>query len=127
MGAFSECLENKVVDHVFGGVAYSAPATLYLALYTSDIGDDNSGTECSGTSYARQTIAFTVTNDTASNTSAVEFPTAGSAWGTITHVGILDALTSGNLLAHGALTASKTVAQGDVFRVPAADLDITLA
>ena len=127
MSAFSDYLENKVLDHVFGGVAYSAPATLYLALYTSDPGDDNSGTECSGTSYARQTIAFTVTNDTASNTSAVEFPTAGSAWGTITHVGILDALTSGNLLAHGALTASKTVAQGDVFRVPAGDLDITLA
>ena len=127
MSAFSDYLENKVLDHVFGGVAYSAPATLYLALYTSDPGDDNSGTECSGTSYARQTIAFTVTNDTASNTSAVEFPTAGSAWGTITHVGILDALTSGNLLAHGALTASKVVAQGDVFRVPASDLDITLA
>jgi len=127
VSAFSDYLENKVLDHVFGGNAYSAPGTLYLALYTSDPGDDNSGTECSGTSYARQTIAFTVTNDTASNTSAVEFPTAGSAWGTITHVGILDALTSGNLLAHGALTASKTVAQGDVFRVPAADLDITLA
>jgi hypothetical protein len=127
VSAFSNYLENKVLDHVFGGVAYSAPATLYLALYTSDPGDDNSGTECSGTSYARQTIAFTVTNDTASNTSAVEFPTAGSAWGTITHVGILDALTSGNLLAHGALTASKVVAQGDVFRVPASDLDITLA
>jgi hypothetical protein len=127
VSAFSDYLENKVLDHVFGGVAYSAPATLYLALYTSDPGDDNSGTECSGTSYARQTIAFTVTNDTASNTSAVEFPTAGSAWGTITHVGILDALTSGNLLAHGALTASKVVAEGDVFRVPASDLDITLA
>jgi hypothetical protein len=127
VSAFSDYLENKVLDHVFGGVPYSAPATLYLALYTSDPGDDNSGTECSGTSYARQTIAFTVTNDTASNTSAVEFPTAGSAWGTITHVGILDALTSGNLLAHGALTASKVVAEGDVFRVPASDLDITLA
>lgn len=127
MSAFSNYLENKVLDHVFGGNAYSAPGTLYLALYTSDPGDDNSGTECSGTSYARQTIAFTVTNDTASNTSAVEFPTAGSSWGTITHVGILDALTSGNLLAHGALTASKVVAQGDVFRVPASDLDITLA
>jgi len=127
VSAFSDYLENKVLDHVFGGNAYSAPGTLYLALYTSDPGDDNSGTECSGTSYARQTIAFTVTADTASNTSAVEFPTAGSSWGTITHVGILDALTSGNLLAHGALTSAKTVASGDVFRVPAGDLDITLA
>ena len=127
MSAFSDYLENKVLLHVFGGSAYSAPGTLYLALYTSDPGDDNSGTECSGTAYARQTIAFTVVNDTASNNAAVEFPTAGSSWGTITHVGILDALTSGNLLAHDALTASKTVASGDVFRVPSGDLDITLA
>lgn len=127
MSAFSNYLENKVLDHVFGGVPYSAPATLYLALYTSDPGDDNSGTECSGTSYARQTVAFTVTNDTASNSAAVEFPVAGSSWGTITHVGILDALTTGNLLAHGALTASKAIASGDVFRVELGDLDITLA
>lgn len=127
MSAFSDYLENKVLLHVFGASAYSAPGTLYLALYTSDPGDDNSGTECSGTSYARQTITFSVVADTASNNAAVEFPTAGSNWGTITHVGILDALTSGNLLAHGALTASKVVNSGDVFRVPSGDLDITLA
>ena len=127
MSAFSNYLENKVLDHVFGGVPYSAPATLYLALYTSDPGDGNTGTECSGTSYARQTITFTVVNDTASNNAAVEFPVAGSSWGTITHVGILDQLTSGNLLAHGALTASKAIASGDVFRVENGDLDITLA
>lgn len=127
MSAFSDYLENKVLLHVFGASAYSMPSTLYLALYTSDPGDDNSGTECSGTSYARQTITFSVVTDTASNNAAVEFPTAGSNWGTITHVGILDALTGGNLLAHGALTASKVVNSGDVFRVPNGDLDITLA
>lgn len=127
MSAFSNYLENKVLDHVFGGVAYSAPATLYLALYTVAPDDTGGGTEVSGTSYARQTIAFTVTDDTASNTSAVEFPTAGSSWGTVVAVGIFDALTSGNLLAYGNLTASKTIASGDVFRVPAGDLDITLA
>lgn len=127
MSAFSNYLENKVLLHVFGGTSYTAPTTLYLALYTSDPGDGNTGTECSGTSYARQTIAFTVTADTASNSAAVEFPVAGSSWGTITHVGILDQLTSGNLLAHGALTASKAIASGDVFRVELGDLDITLA
>jgi hypothetical protein len=127
VSAFSNYLENKVLDHVFGGVAYSAPATLYLALYTVAPDDTGGGTEVSGTSYARQTIAFTVTDDTASNTSAVEFPTAGSSWGTVVAVGIFDALTSGNLLAYGNLTASKTIASGDVFRVPAGDLDITLA
>jgi hypothetical protein len=127
VSAFSNYLENKVLLHVFGGTSYTAPTTLYLALYTSDPGDGNTGTECSGTSYARQTITFSVVNDTASNNAAVEFPVAGSSWGTITHVGILDQLTSGNLLAHGALTASKAIASGDVFRVENGDLDITLA
>ena len=127
MSAFSNYLENKVLLHVFGGTAYTAPATLYLALYTVAPSDTGGGTEVSGTSYARQTIAFTVTDDTASNTSAVEFPTAGSSWGTVVAVGIFDNLTSGNLLAYGNLTASKTIASGDVFRVPAGDLDITLA
>jgi hypothetical protein len=127
VSAFSDYLENKVMLHVFGGTAYTAPATLYLALYTVAPTDTGGGTECSGTSYARQTVAFTVTNDTASNTSAVEFPTAGSSWGTIVAVGILDQSTSGNLLAYGNLTTSKTIASGDVFRVPAGDLDITLA
>lgn len=127
MSAFSDYLENKVMLHVFGGTAYTAPSTLYLALYTVAPTDTGGGTEVSGTAYARQTVAFTVTTDTASNTSAVEFPTAGSSWGTIVAVGVFDQLTSGNLLAYGNLTASKTIASGDVFRVPAGDLDITLA
>ena len=124
--SFSNFLENKVLDHVFGGSAYTAAGTLYLALFTTSPAEDGSGTEVSGTSYARQTVAFTVTNNTASNTSAVEFPTAGGSWGTVTHVGVYDASTSGNLLAYAALSASKAIDTADVFRVPAGDLDITL-
>lgn len=127
MSSFSDYLENKVMLHVFGGTAYTAPTTLYLALYTTAPTDTGGGTELSGSGYARQTVAFTVTNDTASNTSAIEFPTATGSWGTIVAVGVFDQLTSGNLLAYGNLTASKAIASGDVFRVPAGDLDITLA
>jgi len=124
--SFSNYLETEILDHVFGGNAYTAPSTLYLALFTAAPGEAGGGTECTGTSYARQTITFTVSGNEASNSSAVEFPTAGSSWGTISHIGVFDALTSGNLLAYGALTASKTVESGDVFRVPSGDLDITL-
>lgn len=126
MSAFSNYLENKVMGHVFGGVAYSAPATLYLGLYTNSPGEGNTGTEVSGGSYARQTVAFTITNNLASNTSAVEFPVATANWGTITHVGVLDNLSGGNLLAYAALSASKAIDSGDALRLPAGDLDITL-
>jgi hypothetical protein len=124
--SFSNYLENKVLGHVFGGSAYTAAATLYLGLHTSNPDEDDSGTEVSGTAYVRQTAGFTVTDNTASNTSAIEFPTAGGSWGTISHVGVYDASTGGNLLAYAALSSSKTIDTSDVFRVPAGDLDITL-
>ena len=127
MSAFSDYLENKVLLHVLANTAYSSPTTVYLGLHTADPTDAGTGTEVSGNAYARQVAAFTVTNDTASNTSAIEFPTATGSWGTVSHVGIWDNLTGGNLLFHGQLSASKTIASGDVFRVPAGDLDITLA
>lgn len=126
MSAFSNYLETKILDHVFGGVNYTAPSTLYLALYTVAPTDTGGGTEVSGGSYARQTVAFTVSGDTASNNAAVEWPTATGTWGTVVAIGVFDALTSGNLLAYGNLTSPKTVASGDVFRVPSGDLDITL-
>lgn len=124
--SFSNYLENKVLGHVFGATPYTAPATLYVGLFTSNPGETGSGTEVSGGSYARQTIAFTVTGAQASNTAAVEFPTATASWGTITFAAIYDALSGGNLLAYGALTTSKTIDNGDVFRIPAGDFDINL-
>jgi hypothetical protein len=124
--SFSNYLETEILDHVFGGNAYSAPATIYLGLFTSNPDEDGSGTEISGSGYARKSVAFTVSGNTASNSAAVEFDTATGSWGTITHVGIFDASTSGNLMAYAALTASKAIETGDVFRVPSGDLDITL-
>lgn len=124
--SFSNYLENKLIDHVFGGVSYTAPATIYVGLYTSDPGEAGSGTEVSGGSYARQSAAFTVTDNAAENTSAIEFPTATASWGTITHVAVLDASTAGNVLASAALAASKTIGSGDVLRINAGDLDISL-
>ena len=124
--SFTNFLETEILDHVFAGAAYTAPSTKYIALFTAAPGEAGGGTEVSGCAYARQTMAFTTSGDTTSNNAAVEFPTAGASWGTITHVGIFDASTSGNLMVYATLTASKAIADGDVFRVPAGDLDITL-
>ena len=130
MAGFSDYLEDKVLDHVFGGNAYTAPSTLYVALYTVAPTDTGGGTEVSGGSYARQSGAFTVSGTnptTASNTAAIEYPTATADYVTVVAVGILDASSSGNLLAYADLTASKVVSSGDVFRFNTGDLDITLA
>ena len=130
MAGFSDYLEDKVLDHVFGGVNYTAPVTHYVALYTVAPTDTGGGTEVTGGSYARQTSTFTVSGTsptTATNAAAVEYPTATADYGTVVAVGIMDALTSGNLLAYANLDTSKVVSNGDVFRFDAGDLDITLA
>jgi len=126
MAGFSDYLETAVLNHVFGGSSYSAPSTLYVALYTAAPSDSGGGTEVSGGAYARQTGAFTVSGGTASNTSAIEYATATANYGTVVAVGVLDASSGGNLLAYGTLTSSKTVSSGDVFRFNASALDITL-
>jgi hypothetical protein len=130
MAGFSDYLEDKVLDHVFGGTSYTAPTTLYVALYTVAPDDTGGGTEVTGGAYARQTGTFTVSGTsptTASNSAAIEYPTATADYGTVVAVGILDASSGGNLLAYADLTTSKTVSTGDVFRFDAGDLDITLA
>ena len=125
--SFTNYLETEILDHVFAGAAYTAPGTLYIGLFTAiSDGETGSVTEVSGDAYARQTMAFTTSGATTSNNAAVEFPTATGSWGTITHVGIFDASTSGNLMVYATLTASKAITTGDVFRVPSGDLDITL-
>lgn len=124
--SFSNYLETKVLDHVFTNTAYTSPSAVYVALFTSSPAEDGSGTEVSGGGYARQAGSFSVSGNTATTTAAIEYPTATDDYGTVTHVGIYDASTSGNLLAYAALTASKNISSGDVFRIPTGDLDITL-
>ena len=130
MAGFSDYLEDKVLDHVFGGTSYTAPGTLYVALYTVAPSDTGGGTEVSGGAYVRKTATFNVSGTsptTATNAAAVEYTTATADYGTVVAVGIMDALTSGNLLAYANLDTSKVVSSGDVFRFDAGDLDITLA
>ena len=128
MAEISNYLENALVNATLRNTSYTSPSVVYLALYTSDPTDADSGTECSGTSYVRQSITFGApSNGVTTNSAAIEFPQAGGAWGTITHIGIRDASTAGNLLYHTPLDASKTIATGDVFRVAVGSLSVTLA
>lgn len=128
MSAMSDYLENEILDHILGTGAYTMPSTVYVGLSTGSFNDDNSGTELSGSGYARQSAAFSAAaSGTTSNSAAIEFPAATGSWGTVSHFGIFDAASSGNLLIHGAFSASKSVTTGDILRISAGDLDITAA
>jgi hypothetical protein len=128
MSEMSNYLENALINGTLRATSYTAPTTIYLALYTTDPTDADTGTEVSGASYARQTITMGApSNGVSTNSAAIEFSAAGGSWGTVTHIGIRDALTAGNLLYHTPLDASKTIATGDIFRVSVGNLSVTLA
>ena len=128
MAAMSNYLENALINATLRNTGYSSPATVYVALFTTDPTDAGSGTEVSGGSYARQAATFASPSNGAAATDAdVQFPQATGNWGTITHFGIYDALTTGNLLYHGQLTASKTIETCDVFKIATGNLTVTLA
>lgn len=126
--SFTNTYENHVMNYVFTSTSVTRPTAWYVALFTSDPTDTGSaGTEVSGYSYARTAVTFSVTGDTATNSAAVEFPAAsGGNWGTITHIGVMTASSAGDMIVHSALTTSKAINDGDVFRIPTGDLDITL-
>ena len=126
--SFSNTYETHVLNYVFTATSVTRPTAWYLALFTSNPAEDASGTEVStsGTAYARQSATFTVSGNTASNSGAIEFPTATASYGTVTHVGVYTASSGGDLIAYAALSTSKAIDTGDVFRVPAGDLDVTL-
>jgi hypothetical protein len=121
MAAFTNYLENKLIDHIFQNTTFTSPSTLYVALFTA-VSDGEAGTvtEVSGGDYARVAVTAnssnwadaTGNNGTTSNVNAVTFPAATADWGTVTHFGIYDASTAGNLLVYAALTSSRNITNG---------------
>ena len=102
MSAMSDYLENAFLEHFTGTTSTTMPAAVYLGLSTASMNDDNSGTELSGSGYARQAITFAAAASASIATNAaVEFPSASGSWGTVSHWAIYDASTSANQLFRG--------------------------
>ena len=130
-GGKSDFLELELLDHVLGNAAYSAPATVYIALYTATPSDAGGGTEVSGGSYVRKSVANNATQWPAAaagakaNGEIIEFVEASADWGEIQAFGIFDAESAGNLMYWGPISPFKTVLSGDTAKFPVGDIDIT--
>lgn len=133
MAAASDYLEAALLDHIFKNTAFAQPTNIYISLHTADPTDDGTGTEVSGTNYARvdassSWAAASSPGGTITTNADITFAAAGAGgFGTVTHIGIWDASTAGNMLFSGALAASKTVAESDVFQITSSNITITLA
>jgi hypothetical protein len=139
MSAASNYLENKLLDHTlkYGTAPYTGVATLYLALFTNtstnaaanlEAGTLSDEVSTSATAYIRNAVTFaSASSGTSATNATVTFDAATANWGSITHVAVMDAVSSGNVLFYGAVTTAKTIESGDTFQVSRGNLTISLA
>lgn len=130
MAALSDHAENLLLNFLMTTGTATRPTNWYLALYTAAPNDAGGGTEVSGNGYSRQTVAWDAasgTGGTTSNSGNVTFTASGGNFGNVTHIGIFDASTSGNLLWHGAMAAAKQVNSGDSIQFATGSIDLTIA
>lgn len=128
MAEISNYLENAIINATLRATTFTSPSTIYVSLHTADPTDAGTGTEVSGGSYARKTVTFGApSNGVTSSNADVTFDTATANWGTITHIGLWDSLTTGNLLYHTALDIPKVIDTNDIFKINSGALTVTIS
>lgn len=134
MSGFSDYLENSLFSTILRGGTYTGGA-IYVALFKTDPTDAGTGAELSDSAYVRQRAHTTVISDgftapangSGSNTRTLTFPAIADVQVSITHWGLFDAQTGGNLLFHAPLQNPKTLDPSDVLSFPVGSLLVNLA
>lgn len=133
MSSATDFTERLALDFLLTTGTATRPTAWYVGLFTAAPNDGGGGTEVSGYAYQRQSVTFNAAESPSTgltfvdNTATITFPTAaGGNWGTISHIGIFSASTSGTLYFYGALTVTKQVNDGDTFQIQAGNLTISL-
>ena len=125
----SKYLEDSIVNYFLRNQNVTRPAQHFLALYISNPTDENTGSEVAGGGYVRKPIQFNAPvmvngKTTIANNAEIRFPVATANWGNISHWGVLDAVTGGNLLTHAPVTVPKLIDSGDEAKFNAETLTI---
>lgn len=127
MGSLSNYAELELLDHL-ALTAYSSVGTVFVALSTADFTEDGSGAaEPVGNNYAREACSFGtagIVSRTITSDSLITFNQSSGSWGTISHWAIYDDVSAGNMLAYGAFTTAKNVANGKTPTIAADEIDI---
>ena len=127
MAELTDYMEDRIVNFM-RNTAITGHALVYVALFTTATSDDGTGTEVSGNGYARELAGLSAPSPSGvtTNASDITFTTATGSWGTITHLALYDASTTGNMIMHSAVDVEKTVASGDTYKINAGDLDLEI-
>ena len=120
----SNYLKSNIVKHVKGEASYTMPTTLYLALYTTDPTVADAGTEVTGGSYVRKAISFAAgSGGSAASNAAINFTSMPTT--NVSHWGIRDASSGGNLLYFGNFDIVQAITSGQTFTINSGNVVIT--
>lgn len=139
MAAFSDYLEEGILQHTLRGVALPAPSTIYIALFTADPTDAATGAEVIDSAYLRQDAAKGGTIDSGwtaptasgdgtmcSNAKLIQFPPIADGSVTVSHYALFDALVGGNMLYHASFSVPKTLEINDVLSIDIGGMQVIL-
>ena len=127
---FSNYLANATINATTRGVPYAPPVKVYVSLYTTDPTKDDTGLEVSGSggTYSREELKLgTPFDGVSTNENLMQWNTATTDWGVITHVAIHDSETGGNMLYYTPLDVPKNIEVGDQFQITVSNLKLTLS
>lgn len=120
--SISNYAEIKILDHVTGRAAWTAPTTVYVKLHLGDPGED--GTSSPAANTTRKAVSWNAAASGSISASATLEWTNVPNTETYTHWSLWDNLTAGNCLWKGALNASAAVSAGDTFQITTFSLSI---
>lgn len=136
-GSKSNYLSKKLLDEVLGATDFTAPVTVWAALWTATIDDTSTGStagEAAYTSYTRVSITNNTTNFPAStgsttatknNANAITFPASTGGSATVTFFVLIDSASGAGNILYWCSVTSTAIATGDVPQVAASGLTIT--
>ena len=130
MAAFGNYLEDAITGWINGTTMPAAPTNTYVQLFNGNPTDTGTG----GTALlSRVAVAAggwtrgTGGAGTLTNTDPITITSSSGSAVTADYFAVFDAATGTNVLFHGALSASKSIAIGDEVKFNASQLTLTVA
>lgn len=128
MSEISNYLSSQILNWIKGTAFATEPASVYVALYSSDPGDDGTGgTDVTATIRAAGRVAVTfgtIASKAMSNDAIVDFG-AADAGASVTHFGIWTDASAGNFIGGSAVDTPRTVLTADPVSFPIGTLSIS--
>jgi hypothetical protein len=130
MAAFGNFLEDKITGWINGTDMGTAPTNTYVQLFNGNPTDTGTGGTALLTRVAVAAGGWTRGTGgagTLSNTAAITITASSGSAVTADYFAVFDGATGTNVLFHGALSASKSIAVGDEVKFNASQLTLTVA